>query len=241
MTKTHVIVWDLDGTLGEFTAVHEQGDSTDPVRVRVRPGLPEALQRLTDEGFVHTVLTLATPLYAEVVLRATGLRQHFLRVEGLGQRIKGDAEGVGDSLGIPDNERPHRMIFVGDHPLFDEPQDPRVVFHLEPCGLCRPADDLTRLVLRLRDGGGGSLARGFDRLSRAGSWWRRFGPFLPRLSEEPLRRIVAGVGEVMLARRSGGPPVIGFAESPDPPGDPVEHSFAPAELAAQVEAEHTKR
>jgi hypothetical protein len=240
LSRTHVIVWDLDGTLGEFTAVHEQGEAPGAVTVRVRPGLPEALHRLAEAGFAHTVLTLATPLYAEVVLRATGLRQHFFRVEGLGQRGKGDAEGVGDSLGIPEDQRPHRMIFVGDHPLFDEPQDQRVVFHLEPCGLVRPADQLARLVLHLRDAGGGSLARGFDRLGRAGGWWRRFGPFRPPLTKEPLRRAVPGVGDVLLARRSGGPPVIGFADFPEPPGDPVEHSFAPAEFVALVEAEQGK-
>lgn len=240
MRTPHVIVWDLDGTLGEFAILTEKSESTEPVSLRVRPGLPEALRRLTEAGFLHTVLTLATPLYAEVVLRGTGLRPYFLRVEGLGQRGKGDAEGIGDSLGIPDDDRPHRMLFVGDHPLFDAPQDPRVVFHLEPCGLARSADDLARLVLHLRDRGGGSLRRGFDRLAQTGPWWRRAWPFRPRMNGEPLRRVVPEVGELMLARRSDGPPVIGFAEYPHPSAEPVEHSFVPAELTAQVMAEQVK-
>src|SRR5262245_10675786 len=128
----YVIVWDLDNTLGEFTALHVQGECPSPVAVRVRPGLAGALRQLSEAGFVHTLLTLATPLYAEMVLRATGLRPFFSRVDGFGQRGKGDAAGLGNVFGLTAEQRPHRMIFIGDHPLFDEPRDPRVVFHLEP-------------------------------------------------------------------------------------------------------------
>src|SRR5262249_31791755 len=150
LNTPYVIVWDLDLTLGDFSALSRQPDSVDPITVLVRPGLAETLRTLAAADFIHTVLTLATPLYAEIVLRGTGLRRLFERVEGLTQRLKGDAAGLGYALGIPEDERPHRMLFVGDHPLFDAPQDGRVLFHIEPHALSRPAADLARLVLHLR-------------------------------------------------------------------------------------------
>jgi hypothetical protein len=237
VNRPHVIVWDLDRTLGDFSALRQQGESPDPVTVHVRHGLHQALRSLTESGFVHTLLTLATPLYAEIVLRGTGLRPHFALVEGLGQRDKGDAAGIAADLGIAPDERTHRMLFVGDHPLFDEPRDTGVLFHLEPCGLARPAADLARLVLHLRAAGGGSLRHGFDVLGRP-AWWHRFWP--PHARRAPgalLRRSVPGVGELVLVARAGACPVIGFADAPDPPAAPAEHSFVPAELLAQVEAE----
>src|SRR5262249_33593701 len=148
-------------TLGDFSALHERGESADPIRVHVRPGIAEALATLRRAGFTHTLLTLATPLYARVVLRATRLHGAFARVAGVGQGGMGDAAGIAEVLGVTEAQRPHRMLFVGDHPLFDEPRDPRVVFHLEPSGLVRPAEQLTRLVLHLRETGNGSLRDGF--------------------------------------------------------------------------------
>src|SRR5437763_1191128 len=94
LSARHVIVWDLDGTLGRFDALNGQGDSANPVTVRVRPHLREALEALSAAGFRHTLLTLATPLYAELVLHALGVRALFERVEGQGQRGKGDVAGI---------------------------------------------------------------------------------------------------------------------------------------------------
>jgi hypothetical protein len=236
VTDPHVIVWDLDNTLGDFSALHRQGDRTKPIRVRIRPGLADALAELSRAGFVHTLLTLATPLYAEVALRGTGLFDAFARVEGLGQRGKGDAAGVAAALGIPDEQRPHRMLFVGDHPLFDEPRDPRVVFHLEPLALTRPADQLTRLVLHLRDTGSGSLRRGFDHLHGNPPWWRRLWPVRADGRAGPVRRTVPGAGDVALLRRPDACPVIGFATAPEPPAVAAEHDFVPAALTLRVRA-----
>jgi hypothetical protein len=232
----HVIVWDLDNTLGDFSALQGRGESSQPVRVRLRPGLEEMLHTLSAAGFEHTLLTLATPLYAEAVLRGTGLRRFFARVEGLGMRGKGDAAGIGTALGIPESQRPDRMLFVGDHPLFDEPQDPRVVFHLEPCALIRPAADLGRLVLHLREAGRGSLRQGFERVCSAGSEWRALWPFGRDGDGAPVRRTVPGVGSLMLVRRPEGCPVIGFASLPEPAGTPRECEFVPAQEVAQVQS-----
>jgi hypothetical protein len=238
VNRPHVIVWDLDRTLGDFTALQQQGESAGPVTVQVRHGLHQALHTLTEAGFVHTVLTLATPLYAEIVLRGTGLRQHFVLVEGLGQRDKGDAAGIAADLGIAPGERPHRMLFVGDHPLFDEPRDVDVLFHLEPCGLMRPAEELARLVVHLREAGGGSLRHGFDALARQTAWWRRLWPARARPAEDALlRRSVPGIGDLVVVPRANACPVIAFALPPDAPAVPAVCSFVPAELLAQVEAE----
>jgi hypothetical protein len=243
VSNPYVIVWDLDGTLGDFVPLHGRGESTDAVAVRVRPGLPEALHALSAAGFTHTLLTLATPLYAEVVLRAIGLRQYFVRVEGLGQRDKGDAVGIATQLGIAESERPHRMLFVGDHPLFDEPRDPRVLFHLEPFAMLRPADELTRLVLHLRDAGAGSLRAGFDALvpRERPSWWQRLRQRSWRIPNgRPITRSVPGIGEVALIVRADACPVIGFSQIPSLGAQAGQHTFVPAEMLAQVLAEQAK-
>jgi hypothetical protein len=240
LNNPYVIVWDLDLTLGDFSALSQQPGGAAPITVRVRPGLAEALRTLSEAGFLHTVLTLATPLYAEIVLRAAGLRQFFTRVEGLTQRAKGDAEGIAAELGIAESARPHRMLFVGDHPLFDAPQDWRVLFHLEPHALTRPADELTRLVLHLRDSGGGSLREGFDRLVGQRRWWQRLWPVRRAAGDKPLQRSLAGIGDLMLLACAERCHVIGFCKKPAPGETPAEHSFVPAEVMAQVEAEQSK-
>lgn len=241
MSDPYVIVWDLDGTIGEFAALQQLGEAVNPINVQVRPGLAEALQTLSDAGFVHTVLTLAAPLYAEVVLRGSGLRPFFARVEGWGQRGKGDAAGLADVFGVAEDQRPQRMIFVGDHPVYDEPQDPRVLFHLEPCVLTRPAADLARLVLHLRDTGGGSLREGFDVLARQRPWWQRLWPPSVLLPHGiPVRRLVPRVGQLLLMARANASPMIVFEKPPRPEAQPADHTFIPAEVAAQLRAESGK-
>lgn len=224
----YVIVWDLDGTLGDFSGLQNHGDSTEPVTLRVRPGLADALRALGEAGFVHTLLTLATPRYAEVALAGTGLRPFFTRVEGMGQRGKGDAEGIGNALGMSADDRPHRMVFIGDHPHYDEPRDRRVVFHLEFCALSRPAQELQNLILHLRDGGNGSIRGGFDRLLRQGPWWRRLWPWTLRPGT-PLPRAVPDVGDVVLLDRADGCPVVGFGDPPRTGVTASEHRFVPAD------------
>jgi hypothetical protein len=223
----YVIVWDLDGTLGDFSALLNHRNSTEPVTLRVRPGLADALRTLADAGFVHTLLTLATPRYAELALAGAGLRSFFTRVEGVGQRDKGDAAGVGGALGLSEEDRPHRMLFVGDHPHYDEPRDRRVVFHLEFCALSRPACELQNLILNLRDGGNGSIRGGFDRLLRQVPWWRRLWR-RPRPGT-PLPRSVPGVGDVVLFDRADGCPVVGFRDAPAASAKASEHRFVPAD------------
>jgi hypothetical protein len=219
----YLIVWDLDNTVGEFDALQGAEGNADGVRVRVRPGLAEALALLTREGFTHTLLTLASPRYAELALRGTGLRDHFARVEGYGQRGKGDTEGLGRAFGIPEGERPRRMIFVGDHPLFDAPEDPRVVLHLEPFAMTRPAADLARLLLHLRASGNGSLRDGFYTLGRTARWWQRLLRRPPMRVGEPVRREVTGLGALLLLDPGDVCPRLGFADPPEPPGTPSEH------------------
>jgi hypothetical protein len=117
-------------------------------------------------------------------------------------------------LGLAEEEWPHRLLFVGDHPRFDAPRHPGVVFHLEPSALTRPAGELARLVLHLREAGGGSLRGGFDRLAARRWWpWRRAG--------RPLRREVPGLGPLLLVPRAEECPVIAFAEGPRAPAEAV--------------------
>jgi hypothetical protein len=226
MSARYVLVWDLDGTLGNFEALRRfplDGPLTEELRIQVRPGLASALAALMKEGFTHTLLTLATPRYAEIALRSAGLRDCFELVEGLGQRGKGDAEGVGAALGLPPEERGDRMLFVGDHPLYDAPRDPRVLFHLEPHALLRSAADVVSLVLHLRARGDGSLRAGFDRVVGRAPWWRRLlrrsGPI-----PEPVQRTVEGLGELVLVPRPGDCPVIAFAGPPESLGEPTVHA-----------------
>ena len=241
MSRPYVIVWDLDGTIGDFDALHRQGECADPISVRVRPHLAETLQALANEGFVHTVLTRATPLYAEVALRVSGLRHFFVRVEGQGQRDKGDAAGLAKELGIPESELPHRMFFVGDLPVFDEPQDPRVLFHLEPCFRERSARELERLVLHLRQLGDGSLRTGFDLLGNPIRWWQWVIPLTPKMPVgKPVRCVVPDVGQLILMIRNDGCPIVLFENPADPPAEPLAYHFVPAELVPQVRAEMAK-
>jgi len=171
----------------------------EPVTVKLRPNIHETLDRLADEGFAHTVLTLASHTYAEVILRATGLRQHFLEVCGVGERAKGDAEGIARKFGIPVEECHQRMLFVGDHPLFDVPQDRRVVFHFEPHPLRRSAEAVADLALTLRARGQGSLRAGFDELAR------------PERGPGGIAHIsIDGLGPLVLARRDDGCPIVAF-------------------------------
>jgi hypothetical protein len=232
VSAPYVIVWDLDGTLGDFEPLQGRGDDGGPVTVRLRPGLAEALRTLREAGFLHALLTLATPRYAELALRGAELRPFFHCLDGLGQRGKGDAAGLGELLGVTESERPHRMVFVGDHPYHDAPQDSRVLFHLEPLALARPAGELARLLLHLRDLGGGSLRGGFDRLGRRGLL-RRLWPFGGG-DGRPVYRRAAGLGRLVLVRRDEEAPVIGFAERPQTPQAPEERTFVPAEVMAQL-------
>ena len=145
-------------------------------------------------------------------------------------RGKGDAAGIGDEMGLTEADRPHRMLFVGDHPLYDEPRDARVLFHLEPCALTRSALDLAALLVRLRDLGHGSLARGFETVGR-GPWWRFWRRRLP--PDRPVRCPLPGLDPVMLMARRRDCPVIAFAGPPEPPAPAEEVSFVPVEVAGK--------
>jgi hypothetical protein len=240
LNHTHVIVWDLDLTLGEFGALNFVNDPCGVVTVKVRPGLEKALRKLSEAGFTHTLLTLASPLYAEMALRGTGLRPYFVRVEGLGQRPKGDAAGLADALGIGETDRPHHMMFVGDHPLVDAPQDPRILFHLEPQALSRNADDLQRLLLHLREAGNGSFQRGFERIARQRTGWRRLWPFSPSLNKnKPVRRSVAGIGKLVLLACEERCPVIAFNDPPAANEEALICTFDAAVIAGQIKWNET--
>jgi hypothetical protein len=234
VSKPRIIVWDLDGTLGRFEGLNGRGDSPEPIAVQVRPHLRDCLERLAAVGFRHSLLTLATPFYAELVLHGLGLRDLFVRVEGLGQRGKGDAAGLAREFDIAEADRPHQMLFVGDHPLHDEPRDPRVVFHLEPFGLTRSARDLAALVSVLLELGGGSLAEGFAALGRRRPWWKRLGRALPL--DCAVQRQPPGLAPVLMMRRRASCPVLAFARPPERAESPEERSFIPDEVGRTFRA-----
>ena len=231
---SHIIVWDLDGTLGEFKSlekVHAHPDPASPIRISLRPGIRECLSLLAREGFVHCLLTVATPRYAQIALRVAGVTDLFARVEGRGQRGKGDAAGIALEFGLPEQEWPHRMMFMGDHPIFDMPRDPRILFHFEPQALLRTASELARLVLHLRSLGKGSLLEGFDRILDARPWRERFGQVLGRRGNDGLwYRKVKGLGTLALDRRPQECPVIAFAEPAHPSARPEECEVTPEAL-----------
>jgi hypothetical protein len=232
MKPEHVIVWDLDGTLGQFTGMPVRDDSSEPITVLLRHGLADALRDLTSSGIMHTVLTLATPIYAEVVLRATGVRPFFCRVEGQGQRFKGDAAGIGTALGLSEEELPHRMLFIGDHPYNDAPTDRRVLFHFEPRALSRSAGDVACLVQYLLNAGQGSFQRGFQSLMGQPTWWDRL--WARNSQQRQIEVEVPEVGYLGLAERNQDCPVICFVHPPQPAVEPTWHEVNPAELIAQV-------
>jgi hypothetical protein len=221
--KRYVLVWDLDRTLGRFDAL-DRATHASTVTVMLRPGIASALEALSRAGFVHTVLTLATPIYAALALRGTGLRDHFDEVAGVGQRAKGDVAGIAERFGLAQHERGRRMLFIGDHPLFDAPTDPSVVFHLELRALSREAAKLTALVLALREEGSGSIRAGYDSL-------------LERSSGAPMRRVAHGqAGALILVPRDDECPVVVFDDSdstaPEPRGTDV--TFAPGPIIAEL-------
>jgi hypothetical protein len=221
----HLIVWDLDRTLGVFDGLEHVRDPGLEISVLLRPGIDAALCELSRAGFAHSVLTLATPDYAELALRGTGLRHHFLEVACQGQRPKGDAEGIAATFGLPFDELGDRLLFVGDHVLLDVPQDPRVVFHLEAYALRRPAAELVALVLALRERGKGSIRAGFDAIAAGSS-----------LEGELGRATVEGAGRLLLLARTTACPVLAFDddEQSEEQGELVR--FVPAEAHPELAA-----
>lgn len=225
-TSPYLLVWDLDGTLGDFYALERHLQPQESISVQVRPGLGEALTLLSTAGFVHTVLTTASWSYAELALRGIGLRDRFAHVEGRGQRNKGDVAGLAQHFGIPTQEIPERILFIGDRVAFDEPDDPRVVLHFEPWAMTRPASQLAELVLQLRRLGQGSLRAGFDRLAERRSWW----PWKRRVVPPegmPVLRPLKPLGEVALLYRQQACPIIGFPTAPNPAVAAEEVVFSP--------------
>lgn len=218
-----MIVWDLDGTLGEFEALARARDAMQEVTVHLRPGVDEALARLSREGFAHVLLTMATPAYAELALAGTGLRHHFVEVAGAGQRPKGDAEGLARAHGIPIDVAHDRMLFVGDHPLHDAPSDERVCFHVEPKALRRSAAPLAELILALRARGDGSLRRGFDVLASP-----------PDAGGDHATRDLPGIGPVVFVPRADGCPVFAFATAPEGDAPATAVTFRRGEPPAQA-------
>jgi hypothetical protein len=215
-----LIVWDLDHTLGVFDVLDGAVDMREPITVRLRPGIAGALERLIEAGFRNVILTKASPSYAELVVRATGLKRFFLELSAGGQRPKGDDVGLAATFGIPPERKPDLMLFVGDQPLQDAAKDERIVFHLEDDPLHRPAGPLAALILELFELGGGSIRRGFDVLA---------GP--PRHDGRPIRVVHGDLGPLILLPRHGRSPILGFDEEGkiDRDGTPV--TFVPADYS----------
>lgn len=213
-----VLVWDLDLTLGRFDELALAQGTDAEVSVQVRSGLEEALGRLSGQGFVHTILTVATPAYAEAALRGIGLRAYFHEVAGRGQRAKGDAAGIASAMGLATTERAAKMLFVGDHPIYDPPSDTDVIFHLEPRALERSAAWVADLALALRERGSGSLRRGFDAV-----WSEGPAPAYSMVAT----RSVPGLPRLALRCTDAEAPVVAFddGEALDAPAEDV--SFVP--------------
>ena len=232
MDRKHLLVWDLDGTLGDFSALQNCTDLRQSIEVRLRPGIRACLDTLGAAGFSHTLLTLGQTQYAETVLRGCGLRDAFACVEGHDRRAKADADGLAKLFAISNEQRPHRMLFIGDHPIWDAAEDPRIVFHFEPYGLTRSAQTLAALIFHLRKKGKGSLCLGFDQVL-GGRWgWRRL-PLLggKNSSAQVQQRTIPGIGSLQLAQRPQAGPIIAFAAPSEPPIESEQVCFIPADMA----------
>ena len=168
------ICWDLDHTL---VGLHAQtGRASDLI---ARPGIARALERLARRGFRHVVTTGGTHEYAERVLAAAGLRQHFTGIfegaeidAGAGKRYR----PVARSLGMTDAEASQRLIAVGDL-VYDQPADiGGMVFIHQPNGFRFEGGVVEGVVAMLEEAGGGDLLAGFQaRLALP----RQEAPWLP--------------------------------------------------------------
>ena len=227
----YIVVWDLDDTLGNFEALSGKSDASDKVTVYLRPGIEGALCELMRNDFKHVLLTLATRTYAELALRGTGLRDAFSCVEGSGERTKGDVQGIAKSFNLPTEEQPHRMIFVGNHPIFDRPQDSRIVFHFEPHALTRSANELVNLLICLRETGNGSIRQGFNKLRyRSNRWYLRLMMKVKPNDQDLTRRKLPTGEEVLLVEHPDGEATVAFSESPDRIESSSAHEFVPSKI-----------
>lgn len=238
MFNPHIIVWDLDDTIGDFHALEDNCESNSVVSVFTRPGLITTLETLRQLGFINSLLTMATSVYAEIALWGTGLYDLFDRIECRGQRRKGDVEGIATAFGIDTKDCPHQIIFIGDKMVFDEPDNPNVVFHLEPFAMNRPAIELQHLILYLRAVGNGSFREGFSAILRENRKWYRFFRPISTPMDKPIIRSVPTVGELVLMERNNACPVIGFYKFPNRGNTPDEHKIIPIAVLATSNAQH---
>ncbi|NYZ74499.1 hypothetical protein H0O00_05120 [Candidatus Micrarchaeota archaeon] len=113
-----LICWDLDETLGQFYGIYARINGHQSSRRDVlRPGIREALHRLSVLGFTHVVTTVAPERQAHEALRASGLFDLFSGVfheQMILRDGRKDYSVVAKSFGIPDEERRKRIISVGD-------------------------------------------------------------------------------------------------------------------------------
>lgn len=225
-----ILVWDLDETLGHFRELYGLWDLSQEVTLKLRPGIKPALQRLADAGFRHHLLTLASPTGAEMVLKATGLRPLFEHVEGMGQRGKGDVEGLCQLYGVPEALSPDRLLFIGDRPFHDCPRHEDVVFHLEIHCLTRPAEHTERLIQKLWELGRQSFRRGFNNLIYERTRWWQFWKKQPFINNDIILREVWPKDTLALMLRHEGCPFIAYKDEPSETAEAESVSFIPAEL-----------
>ncbi|MBL8194185.1 MAG: HAD family hydrolase [Blastocatellia bacterium] len=221
MKEPYLLVWDLDGTIGNFEKLEKYRENLPTVEAR--PEIAPALEILSKIGFIHTVLTMATSTYAEIALKATGLRHFFAKVEGQGQRLKGDVIGIANDFGINPKNYAHKIMFIGDRMLFDEPRHSEVIFHLERFALTRPASQLQILVETLLKQGNGSLREGFLSIGRGSKKWYQFAKLPPIEVGVPIQRKLPKLDPLLLLERVQECPVITFENPPNPPATSSKH------------------
>lgn len=164
------VCWDLDHTLiglCRAPTIHAMSDALAPraTEIVVRPGIAHTLERLAHRGYWHVVTTGGTREYAEAVLAATGLRQHFTGIfegaeidAGAGKRYRPAAR----SLGMTDEEARRRLIAVGDL-VYDQPADiGGLVFIHQPNGFRSEGGTVEGVIEWLEEAAGGGLLEGFE-------------------------------------------------------------------------------
>lgn len=224
-----ILVWDLDKTLGFFEPLYKHWDPDSPVTIQFRPGILDLIRQLHKKGFTHRLLTLASPRAAHLILEAAGVRDLFFKIEGIGQRGKGDVAGIALEHGVPEHQWPHQFLFIGDHPFNDCPVDKRVIFHLEINALERPASQLGGLIDALIERGQGSFIRGYQSIASAVPWWKFWQRPAFQVNQAMIRSL-PGLDPLALMNGPSINPLIAFENEPLNPQEPDLLTFTPNQI-----------
>lgn len=173
-----VICWDLDGTLGEFYATYARMNGFQSSRRDgLKPGIMEALNRLSVLGFTHVVTTIAPEKQALKALEDSRLLDFFTAIFCEEQILRDDRKDysvVAKAFGIQADDYRRRLIAVGDTLPLDI--NDGGVFIWEPDSPYHTAAVTLALIKLISETGNGDFLFGFRTVfSKAGGFGRPGG------------------------------------------------------------------